>query len=136
MAASVVSKWKTLLDTAYGEPGKRSVVSQKLLRAHAKATGFPDALERYHPAGRVSCASVLALCRPMMDCFCEPPEGGWLPFLYGYLANGLFHDPGRPPETRPQRQACWFYLTVLEMFLDRGNRPLRAGSPQRHSPAH
>lgn len=117
MAVPVAAKWKVFLEALYGAPEQKPAVSQKLLRSAAREAGFPEALEAYAPAGRICCTDVLRLCRPVMDRFCAEPEGGWLPYLYGYLAAGLFCDPLRPADSRGCSQACWFYLSVLDWLL-------------------
>ena len=125
MAAPVNTQWKILLELLYGDPSQKPAVSQKLLRTHAKETGFPDALESYHPTGRVRCTELLELCRPVMERLSSEPPEGWLPFLYEYLSNGLFPDSSRPTASRALRQACWFYVSVLDwqLSLEAGRCP-------------
>ncbi len=118
MAAWNTSQWRSLLERLYAENGPRPAVAQKTLRALARETGFPEALEAYRPAGRVCCADVAALCRPLLDHLCPEPAGGWLPLLYELLTDGLFPDAGRPADGRAVRQGAWLLLAVLELLLE------------------
>lgn len=117
MASSSVNTWKALLDFLYLPSDGKSPLSQKLLRAYAKQAGFPEALEAFHPEGRVCCSEVLSLCLPVLDCICPQPQEGWLHYFYDFLTNGLFHDKTRPADSRAQKQAVWFYLALLEWML-------------------
>ena len=117
MAAPVLTQWKTLLELLYDPNAPKPPLPQKTLRALARIAAFPEALEDYHPHGRVSCADVLQLCRPVLDQLTPEPEGGWLLWFYGYLSHRLFPDPNRPADTRAQQQAAWFYCAVLDRLL-------------------
>ena len=117
MAAPVLTQWKTLLELLYDPNAPKAPLPQKTLRALARTAAFPEALEEYHPCGRVSCADVLQLCRPVLDGLTPEPEGGWLLWFYGYLSHRLFPDPNRPADTRAQQQAAWFYCAVLDRLL-------------------
>ena len=117
MAVPASNQWKSLLEFLYATPDRKPGLSQKLLRAHVRQTSFPEALETYHPAGRIRCDAVLRLCLPVLDQLCVQPAEGWLPYIYGFLTHGLFPDPDRLPDSRAQKQACWFYVSTLEWLL-------------------
>ena len=117
MAAPLLAQWKALLDTLYGPGAPKAPLSQKTLRAYGREAGFPEALEAFHPAGRVHCGRLLSLCRPLLDRLSPEPPGGWLPFFYEALSHGLYPDPGRPADTRGQRQALWLFTALLEQQL-------------------
>ncbi len=117
MAAPLLAQWKALLDTLYSPGAPKAPLSQKTLRAYGREAGFPEALEAFHPAGRVHCGRLLSLCRPLLDRLSPEPPGGWLPFFYEALSHGLYPDPGRPADTRGQRQALWLFTALLEQQL-------------------
>ena len=119
MAAIVSPLFRSLFDAFSGPQAKKAGLSQKLLRENLKSADFFSSLESYQPEGRVECARVLELCRPVMDRLCPEPERGWLPFLYDMLSDGLFRDPSLPEPTRQERQAAWFYLIILDWFFSR-----------------
>ncbi len=117
MPAQTLSQWKQLLDTLYSGPARRLLPARRAFSAQARACGFPEALETFPPQGRAHCGALLRLCQPLLDRLCPEPEGGWLPFLYDSLADGLFRDPLRPADTPAQAQAKTVYLAVLERYL-------------------
>ena len=41
MAVPVTTQWKTLFELLYGDPARKPVLSQKLLRTDARVTRFP-----------------------------------------------------------------------------------------------
>jgi len=119
MAVTVSPLFRPLFDAFSGPQARKAGLSQRLLREYLRGADFFSALESYRPAGRVECARVLELCRPIMNRLSPEPEGGWLSFLYEMLADGLFRDPSFAAPTRVQRQAAWFYLIVLNWFFSR-----------------
>ncbi|MDO4568198.1 MAG: hypothetical protein Q4B99_04475 [Clostridia bacterium] len=68
--------------------------------------------------GRIVSAKVLMLCRRSMEQFSPEPEGGWLDYIYRYLADGLYPDEQFPKPTVGQRRAVALYVSAYEALLD------------------
>lgn len=119
MATQIQTRWKRFLDELYGDSTtwRGPYPPRKTLMPAARACSFPEALDNYHPEGRINCRDVLALVKPLMDAISPEPETGWLPCLYDSIASGLFADPDRPADSPSQTQAMGLYLTLLEGFL-------------------
>ena len=103
-----------------GFPNRRAV--QDMLRNPAWEAG----LEALFPIQeRLSCARVLELCAPILEKLCpEPPEKGWGPFCYQYVCRVMFPEGGFAPEGERCGGGAVFYLTVLQLLLDREREAL------------
>ncbi|MDO5112077.1 MAG: cytidyltransferase-related domain protein [Clostridia bacterium] len=112
------ARYKSLFDTLSGAYAKTAGIPRKLLRAYATKPDFLAALNRIRPESRVRTGEILALCLPVMQTFCEIPEGGWLRYTYEYLSAGLYPYAGMPRPNRAQKRAMGFFLCVLTWFLD------------------
>ena len=119
MVSQTQTRWKQFLDKLYGDGAskRRQLPPRKVLSANARACGFPEALERFQPDGRVDCRALLQLCKPLLDRLCPEPDAGWLSFFYDSIAAGLFTDPDRPTDSPAQAQAMGLYLALLEPLL-------------------
>lgn len=119
MVSQTQTRWKQFLDKLYGDgtSKRRQLPPRKVLSANARACGFPEALERFQPDGRVDCRALLQLCKPLLDRLCPEPDAGWLSFFYDSIAAGLFPDPDRPADSPAQDQAMGLYLALLEPLL-------------------
>ena len=101
-------------------PGRRAV--QELM----KAPGWTEGLSALFPIReRLSCTQVLELCAPILDRICpEPPAKGWGPFCYQYICHTMFPGNGFAPEAERCGGGALFYLTVLQILLDREREAL------------
>ena len=97
------------------------VASRRAVQELMKASGWNSALEDLFPIrSRLSCARVLELCAPILNKICpQPPEKGWGPFCYQYICHLMFPAGGFAPEADRYRGGAMFYLTVLQILLDR-----------------
>ena len=111
--------YKPLFDTLYGRYAAHAGLSRRALREALGAASFPSALYHRDPNARAGAEEVLALCKPVMDAFAPAPVGGWLPYIYAFLADKLFPDADFAPPAQPTRQAIEFFLTVFSWLLAR-----------------
>ena len=99
-----------------GFPRRRRVL-QAMLRTPAWAEGLAAL---FPIRERLTCARVLELCAPVLDRLCpEPPEKGWGSFCYQYICRLMFPENGFAPEAPRCESGAVFYLTVLQILLDR-----------------
>lgn len=118
MASHTQTQWEKFLAVLYGGASRnRHLPPEEVLTAKASACGFPEALEEFHPEGRINCHELLGLCKSLLERICSEPDEGWLAFFYDSIAAGLFADPARPCPSPERAQAMDFYLTLLEQFL-------------------
>ena len=111
--------YKPLFDTLYGRYAAHAGLSRRALREALGAASFPSALYHRDPNARAGAEEVLALCKPVMDAFAPAPVGGWLPYIYAFLADKLFPDADFAPPVQPAKQAIEFFLTVFSWLLAR-----------------
>ncbi len=80
--------------------------------------------ERFPIRERLTCAEVLAFCQEPMAEISETPEEGWLPFIYQFGCAVLYPDEEAQERFQPYHAAAYFYLTVLQFFLDEERKVL------------
>lgn len=110
--------YRPLLDRLQDGRFRKLHLSLKTLRSLMKQSSFLSCLPASLGTKRVSCAEVLAWCKPVMDSLCCAPARGWMRECYEELAHRLFPDPDRDNLSASQAQAMEFYLTVLDYFLE------------------
>ena len=98
-----------------------SVTSRRAVQELMKTPGWEEGLSALFPIReRLSCTQVLELCAPILDKICpQPPEKGWGPFCYQYICRIMFPEGGFAPEAGRCGGGALFYLTVLQVLLDR-----------------
>ncbi len=86
-----------------------------------KGPGWLQGLGGFFPIReRLSCRRVLELCRPVLDRLCpEAPEAGWGPFCYKFICSLMYPEGGFAPGSDRYAAGAYFYLTVLQVLLDR-----------------
>lgn len=67
---------------------------------------------------RIRCSDVLTLCEAPMAAISETPDEGWLAFIYDFACSVLYPDEDQCARFEPYSAAAYFYLTVLQFFLD------------------
>ncbi len=80
--------------------------------------------KRFPIRERLTCAEVLAFCQEPMAEISETPEEGWLPFIYQFGCAVLYPDEEAQERFQPYHAAAYFYLTVLQFFLDEERKVL------------
>ncbi len=111
--------YKPLFDTLYGRYAAYAGLSRRVLREALSTACFSAALYRREPGARAGAGEVLALCMPVMNTLSPAPEGGWLPYVYAYLADRMFPDAAFGPPELPGEQAMEFFLAVFSWLLAR-----------------
>lgn len=112
------AKCKNLFDTIYGQYAKDNGISRKHLRMAMTQSEFQGRLSKLGLGGRIKSPEVLSLCQSVMGTLCDAPEEGWLRYIYDELCHGLFPQAGRRVQSRGERQATQFFLTVFEWLVE------------------
>ncbi|MCI8304802.1 MAG: HD domain-containing protein, partial [Lawsonibacter sp.] len=96
-------------------------LGRRALQELLKDPGWEKGLAGLLPVReRLSCTRILEVCAPILNRLCpEPPEKGWGPFCYQYICRMMFPDNGFAPEAPRCGGGALFYLTVLQILLDR-----------------
>jgi len=98
-----------------------SVTNRKSADALLRHPAWIAGLEELLPIrARLTCAQVLELCAPMLEKLApEAPEEGWLAFSYQHICGCMFPGSGFAPGGERYANGAKFYLTVLQILLDR-----------------
>ncbi|MBQ5755268.1 MAG: cytidyltransferase-related domain protein, partial [Oscillospiraceae bacterium] len=67
---------------------------------------------------RLTCASVLELCRPAMERLAPQPECGWMTGAYHLVRYVMFNQKEFMPQVEKSRAALYLYLKTLQFFFD------------------
>ena len=119
--------YKTLVERLLVLFAPHAPFSRQALKALFSEKGFREAVLRAAFKKETLCGDTLNVCLNVMEAFCEQPQGGWLPFVYDVLSDGLFPS-NLPPISEGQKQAMLFYLIALREFaaFERTLRPYDA----------
>ena len=97
--------------------------SRKAALALLKVPGWTEGLEQMLPIrGRLECAHVLELCSCVLPRLAPRPEEGWLAFCTQYARERMYPGQGFAPDREEYEAGALFFLTVLQVMLDRERR--------------
>ena len=98
--------------------------SRKAALALLKVPGWTEGLEQMLPIrGRLECAHVLELCSCVLPRLAPRPEEGWLAFCTQYARERMYPGQGFAPDREEYEAGALFFLTVLQVMLDRERCP-------------
>jgi len=126
MARNVVQEVSGILADAFEEKAflQKLGMNRADVRRLLRTQDWEAALRRLFPLrGRLSCAQVLELCRPMLDAVAPEPPEGWLAFAYQAAQTLLFPAADRA-HTSAQWDGALCYLCALQVLLDEERRDL------------
>ncbi len=96
-------------------PSRRTVL--ELMRSPQWLQGLGELLPIRE---RLSCARVLEACLPVLDRLSpDRPEQGWAPFCYQFICSLMYPEGGFAPHAERYAAGAYFYLTALQVLLDR-----------------
>ena len=106
-----------LLRRAATQPAARYLAPHRaMLRQLLEEQNYLQRFVPLYDGTRLSCASVLSLCREELNQLSPEPEEGWLLFSYDFARHSMF------PEEDPRRErhggGAVFFLSLLQVLFD------------------
>jgi len=92
-------------------------MSKRAMTSLLEKERWQDQIAKILEQGTFSCASVLTVCKKVLDRLAEEPKEGWLQYLYEDTIGILFPEKVTEFKYKGSRAGKVFYLTVLRQFL-------------------